>query len=204
MKPSTKATIVIFLDSAIQPALGHLRLGSIARADIARFFHGYRRRKPGGANRCHDILRNMFHCVVAWRHRPEAAKNPCSGIARYGRRHRGRLLGVDNPAKLGAVLRRFETESPLQFGGIRQPRREARAGRLHAEGPSRTIRYAPGGDPALPEREAGPGTNRRIRRGLACCRHSDLRDLIRNECEHKPLIAATYRYSEFLAILGVL
>ena len=40
---------------------GHLRLGSFVRADVARFFHEYGRRKPSGANRCHDIMRNMFH-----------------------------------------------------------------------------------------------------------------------------------------------
>ena len=46
-----------YLNSAILPALGHLRIGSIARGDVARFFHEYGRRKPGGANRCHEILR---------------------------------------------------------------------------------------------------------------------------------------------------
>ena len=32
-------------------------------ADIARLFHKYGRRKPGGANRSHEILRNMFDCA---------------------------------------------------------------------------------------------------------------------------------------------
>ena len=55
------------------------------RADIARFFREYGRRKPGGANRSHDILRSMFDCAIAWDHRPEAAGNPCKGIVRYRR-----------------------------------------------------------------------------------------------------------------------
>ena len=38
--------------------------GSIAGADVARFSHEYGRRKPGGANRCHEILRTMFDCAV--------------------------------------------------------------------------------------------------------------------------------------------
>ena len=48
----------------------------------------------GGANLSHDILRNMFDCAIAWGHRPEAAGNPCTGIVRYRRPPRGRLLGA--------------------------------------------------------------------------------------------------------------
>ena len=53
-KPTTVETTLIYLNSAMLPALGHLRVGSVVRADIARFFHEYGRRKPGGANRSHE------------------------------------------------------------------------------------------------------------------------------------------------------
>ena len=118
-KPSTVRTTMIYLNSAILPALGHLRVGSMVRADIARFFHDYGRKKPGGANRSHDILRNMFDCAIAWGHRPEAAGNPCTGIVRYRRAPRGRLLGADDLAKLGAVLRRREAERPVCVAAVR-------------------------------------------------------------------------------------
>jgi len=118
-KPSTVDATMSYLNSAILPALGHLRVGSIMRADIARFFHNYGRRKPGGANRSHDILRNMFDCAIAWGHRPEAAGNPCKGIVRYRRPPRGRLLGADDLAKLGTVLRERETESPVSVAVVR-------------------------------------------------------------------------------------
>ncbi|MDE0147261.1 MAG: tyrosine-type recombinase/integrase [Rhodospirillaceae bacterium] len=118
-KPSTVAATMSYLDSAILPALGHLRVGSVVRADIARFFHEYGRRKPGGANRSHDILRNMFDCASAWGHRPEAAGNPCKGIVRYRRPPRGRLLGADDLAKLGAVLRQREAESTVCVAAVR-------------------------------------------------------------------------------------
>ena len=108
-----------YLNSAILPALGHLRVGSVVRADIARFFHEYGRRKPGGANRSHDILRNMFDCAIAWGHRPEAAGNPCKGIVRYRRPPRGRLLGADDLARLGAVLRQRENENPVCVAAVR-------------------------------------------------------------------------------------
>ena len=117
-KPSTVKTTMIYLNSAILPALGHLRVGSMARADIARFFHDYGRRKPGGANRSHDILRNMFDCAIVWGHRPEAAGNPCTGIVRYRRPPRGRLLGADDLAKLGAVLRNREGEKPVCVAAV--------------------------------------------------------------------------------------
>ena len=107
-----------YLTSAILPALGHLRVGAVVRADVARFFHEYGRRKPVGANRSHDILRNMFDCAFAWGHRPEAAGNPCIGIVRYRRPPRGRLLGADDLAKLGAALRRLETESPTCVAAV--------------------------------------------------------------------------------------
>ncbi len=118
-KPSTVKATMSYLNSAILPALGHLRVGSIARADVARFFHGYGRRRPGGANRCHEILRAMFDCAAGWGRRPEAAGNPCKGIARYRRPPRGRLLGADDLAKLGAVLRRLEGKWPLRAAAVR-------------------------------------------------------------------------------------
>ena len=118
-KPSTVNTTLSYLNSAILPALGHLRIGSVVRADIARFFHEYGRRKPGGANRSHDILRNMFDCAMAWGHRSEAAGNPCTGIIRYRRPPRGRLLGADDLARLGAVLRQSEREKPVCVAAVR-------------------------------------------------------------------------------------
>ena len=118
-KPSTAKATLSYLNSAILPALGHLRVGSVVRADIARFFHEYGRRKPGGANRSHDILRNMFDCAIAWGQRPEAAGNPCTGIVRYRRLPRGRLLGADDLAKLGAVLRQREDENPFCVAAVR-------------------------------------------------------------------------------------
>ncbi len=81
-------------------ALGRAFL--VVRADIARFFHKYGHRKPGGANRSHEILRNIFDCAMARGHRSEAAGNPCKGIVRYRRPPRGRLLGRDDLAKVGA------------------------------------------------------------------------------------------------------
>ena len=49
----------------------------------------------------------------------EAAGNPCTGIVRYRRPPRGRLLGADDLARLGAVLRRLEDEWSVQVAAVR-------------------------------------------------------------------------------------
>ena len=56
------------------------RLGSVVRADVAPFFHECGRRKPGGANRCREILRSMFGCAVAWGH---LARNRRKSLSRH-------------------------------------------------------------------------------------------------------------------------
>ena len=89
-KPSTLKATMSYLNSAILSAIGHLRVRAVVRADIACFFQEYRRRKPGGANRGHDILRNMFDCTNAWGHWPEATGNPFTGLVRYRFPPRGR------------------------------------------------------------------------------------------------------------------
>ena len=78
-KPSTHAATKSYLRHAILPALGALRVDAVTRAAVARWFHEYGRRRPGGANRAHAILRDMFARAITWGHRPEAAGNPCTG-----------------------------------------------------------------------------------------------------------------------------
>ena len=99
--------------SYLNSAIGHLRVRAVVRADIACFFQEYRRRKPGGANRGHDILRNMFDCTNAWGHRPEAIGNPFTGLVRY------RFRRADDLTKLSAALRRLEVEGPNLVTAVR-------------------------------------------------------------------------------------
>ena len=61
----------------------------------------------------------MFDCAIAWGHRPEAAENPCTCIVRYRRPPRGRLLGADDLARLGAVLRQREDANPVCVAAVR-------------------------------------------------------------------------------------
>ena len=118
-KPSTLKATMSYLHQSILPALGTLRVDAVTRADVARWFHEYGRGTPGGANRAHDILRDMFSRAIAWGHRPEAAGNPCAGITRYRRPPRGRLLGEDDLSRLGAALRRFAYDWPVEVAAVR-------------------------------------------------------------------------------------
>ena len=118
-KPVTRRMAETYLRCSILPALGGLRIDAATRADVARWFHTYGRRNPGGANRCHEILRDMFSRAVDWSHRPEAAGNPCHGIVRYRRPPRGRLLGADDLARLGTTLNQLESTQPVHVAAVR-------------------------------------------------------------------------------------
>ena len=88
-KPSTVKATLSYLNSAILPAIGHLRVGSVVPADIARFFHEYGRRKPGGANRSHDKLRSMFDCAIAWDIGPKLRATRARASSAIGDRRAG-------------------------------------------------------------------------------------------------------------------
>ena len=66
--------------------------------------------KPRGANGSDDILHIMFDYAFAWGHRPETAGNPCTGVVPSRRLASSRLLGANDLARLGAVLRQLEDE----------------------------------------------------------------------------------------------
>ena len=117
--PSGRTAVRVYLRSAILPAVGQLRVDAATRADLARWLHTYGRRRPGGANRCHDILRAMFTCAIDWGYRPAAAGNPCWGIHRFRRPPRGRLLGADDLQRLGAALRTCEDRWPVRVAAVR-------------------------------------------------------------------------------------
>ena len=118
-KPATRRMVETYLHCSLLPALGGVRIDAVTRSDVAHWFHAYGRRSPGAANRCHAILRDMLSRAVDWGHRPEAAGNPCHGIEPYRRPPRGRLLGVDDLAKLGAELRRLEGAQPVHVAAVR-------------------------------------------------------------------------------------
>jgi integrase len=107
-KPSSVLNDQINLKLNILPALGSIPLTAIARDDIKRLHHDLRR-KPGAANRCLSLLSKMFNLAEAWGLRSDGT-NPVRHIERYPERKMERFLSAAEMARLGAVLKRAETE----------------------------------------------------------------------------------------------
>ena len=65
-KPSAVKATMSYPNSVILPALGHLRIGAVVPGDVARFFHEYGRRKPGGADRSVGIAVGAVFIAMAF------------------------------------------------------------------------------------------------------------------------------------------
>jgi Arm DNA-binding domain/Phage integrase, N-terminal SAM-like domain len=107
-KPSSVLNDRVNLNLNILPALGSIPLTAIARDDIKRLHHDLRR-KPGAANRCLSLLSKMFNLAEAWGLRPDGS-NPVRHIERYPEGKMERFLSAAEMARIGAVLKRAETE----------------------------------------------------------------------------------------------
>ena len=60
-KPSTHAATMSYLRHAILPALGALRVDAVTRADVARWFHAYGRRRPSQRPTVDSVALIRFH-----------------------------------------------------------------------------------------------------------------------------------------------
>lgn len=101
------------------PALGHVRVGDLARADVARL-HAAMKSTPVAANRTIALLSAMMSLAEEWGLRSEGT-NPVRGIKRYPEQHRQRFLSEAELARLGEVLREAEAggEHPSVVNAIR-------------------------------------------------------------------------------------
>lgn len=105
-KPSSVAADERNLRNHVVPALGHLKLADIVRADVARF-HNAMKETPGAANRCLALLSKIFNLAEKWGYRPDGT-NPTRHIEKYPERKLERFLSDAEMARLGAVLRDAE------------------------------------------------------------------------------------------------
>lgn len=118
-KPSTLQCYDSYLRTALLPAFGRKRLIEITRVEVARWFHRYSRRTPGGANRAFDVLKEMFNRAKEWAVVPVTHANPCLRIRKNRRPPRGRLLNNDALGKLGGSLDRLFGSHPDEVDAIR-------------------------------------------------------------------------------------
>jgi integrase len=121
-KPRSAASDRTNLALNIRPTLGHRRLTEIGRGEVARLHHDLRA-KPGAANRCLALLSKMFGLAEAWGLRPEGS-NPVRHIERYPERKMERFLSSAELGRIGAVLKRAETERIVPSKGANQNVRE--------------------------------------------------------------------------------
>lgn len=118
-RESTRRANTVYLRAQLLPALGPQPLDRIGVPEVATWFHGYSRSRPGGANRALAVLSDLFLRAIAWGHLPARHQNPCTAMRRNRTRPRGAALNADALARLGAVLDRYSKARTDSVDAIR-------------------------------------------------------------------------------------
>ncbi len=108
LKASTAKEYRRNLELFILPAIGHLRVIDVTRADIAKYHHDWRHR-PYQANRNIEIISKMFNLAELWGLRPDGT-NPRKHIKKYPEKKRERYFSAAELQAIGRVLREMEEE----------------------------------------------------------------------------------------------
>jgi len=101
LRPHTARDYRAMLRLHIRPAIGRLKVASVAFEDIARMHSGVARSAPYAANRVRSVCSKMFSLAAQWKLR---ADNPCRGVERSAEHRREVFLSPTQIAKLGEVL----------------------------------------------------------------------------------------------------
>ena len=110
-KPSTQRTAESTLRTQLLPAFGATRLDRITLAHVERWFEGYSRTAPGGANRALDILRQILNFGIACGH---ARTNPVRGVRKNRRTAMTRFLSREEVRRLHDALDAASRRGPSQ------------------------------------------------------------------------------------------
>jgi len=115
LKDSTASEYRRNLKRFILPAIGHLKIKEVARADIAKL-HQKLSHIPYQANRNLEVISKMFSLAELWGLRPDAT-NPRRHIQKYKEKKRERYLNPDEYSALGAAITEAHTfELADQYG----------------------------------------------------------------------------------------
>ncbi|MCY3873219.1 MAG: site-specific integrase [Rhodobacteraceae bacterium] len=116
-KPSTLKVNRGYLRKQILPWFGGRQIEDITRKDVQDWFISLHA-TPVAADRSAPVLSVIMTQAEVYGYRPENS-NPCTGIRRYRRKGRERLLTDAELRRLGGVLSTYETDQPLQTAIIR-------------------------------------------------------------------------------------
>lgn len=106
--PGTMSHYQDVINRLVLPKLGRLNAKDISRADIARL-HLENRSTPFQANRILAIVGSMYGYASKHGLVPEGL-NPARGIERFKEKGRERYLSVEELERLGAAIRKAETD----------------------------------------------------------------------------------------------
>jgi integrase len=107
-RESTRIEVKRLVERHIRPTLGRHKVAAVNRQDLAKL-HRQLADTPRQANFVLAIASKAFNLAELWGMRPEHT-NPCTRIERYGENVRERFLSAEELGRLGATLRRAETE----------------------------------------------------------------------------------------------
>ena len=108
-KPSTRKRVDSALKTQLWPNFGTVPLDRITRPRINRWFDGYSRSSPGGANRTLEILFGILGHAMLCGH---IATNPARGIRQNPKRKMTRFLSREEIHRLHEVLDAIVARKP--------------------------------------------------------------------------------------------
>ncbi|AEV38673.1 Phage integrase [Pseudovibrio sp. FO-BEG1] len=107
-KPKTMKDIERLLKRCVRSRLGHMKLNSVRRQDIAKLHYSLRA-TPRQANQVLAVLSKAFNLAEVWGLRPEHS-NPVRLVKRYKENERDRFLSEEELQRLGRTLELAEHE----------------------------------------------------------------------------------------------
>ena len=107
-KPNTAKNYRMAMQNHILPALGTKALKDVSPGDATALHHKLRN-TPYTANQAMSVLSKLFTLAESQGMMPPG-RNPCQHVRYYRGQSRERCLAPEEYRRLGAVLRKFETE----------------------------------------------------------------------------------------------
>lgn len=100
-KPSTQRRVKSMLRTQILPIFGRRRINEINPSHIEEWFNNYSKSAPGGANRCLDVLKQIFTFAIDLGY---SDRNPADAIVRNRSQEKTRFLSKEEINQLHQAL----------------------------------------------------------------------------------------------------